>query len=127
MKYLLDTHVLLWYFDDFGKLPKYIIEIIENLENNIYVSNISILEIVIKKSLNKLELSLSIDELYYHISSSSIILLDIKKNHLNVYSTLPYLHKDPFDRYLISVSIAEDLFFLTQDKNIQLYDIKWIW
>ena len=40
---------------------------------------------------------------------------------------LPYIHKDPFDRLLISSAIAEELTIITADENIQKYEVRWIW
>ncbi|MCL2772541.1 MAG: PIN domain-containing protein [Oscillospiraceae bacterium] len=40
---------------------------------------------------------------------------------------LPLIHKDPFDRLLISTALAEDLTIITADENIQRYDVSWIW
>ena len=127
MKYLLDTHVLLWHYDDFGVLPQRILEIIENPENELYVSSVSIWEIAIKKSLNKLEIDLTIDELYELLNSGPINLINIENKHLNVCSSLSFIHRDPFDRYLISTAISENLTLITHDKDIQKYDIDWIW
>ena len=127
MKYLLDTHVLLWHYDDFGELPQRILEIIENPENDIYVSTVSIWEIAIKKSLNRLDFKLTIDELYALINSSPINLINIENKHLNICSKLSFIHRDPFDRYLISVTISENLILITHDKDIQKYDLNWIW
>ena len=40
---------------------------------------------------------------------------------------LPYIHKDPFDRLLISAALVEELTIITVDENIQKYDVPWVW
>jgi PIN domain nuclease of toxin-antitoxin system len=40
---------------------------------------------------------------------------------------LPFIHKDPFDRLLISSALCEELTIITIDDNIQKYDVPWVW
>ena len=93
MNYLLDTHVLIWYFEDSSDLSFKVAEIIDNEGNLKFISSVSLWEIVIKANLGK----------------------------------LPFLHKDPFDRLLISTAIAEKLTIITVDENVQNYDVSWVW
>ncbi|MCL4641767.1 type II toxin-antitoxin system VapC family toxin [Olivibacter jilunii] len=62
-QFLLDTHVLLWMQDDNDQLPDHIKEALSDASNDLYISIVSIWEVVIKKSLGKLRLGYSIDEL----------------------------------------------------------------
>ena len=127
MKYLLDTHVMLWYFLDSERLPRSISDIIDYQENNIVISSISLLEITIKESKNKLHLGMSLDELYYRAINRRFSLIQIEIEHLLMYRNLPYIHKDPYDRMLIATSICEKMSLITSDKDIQLYDFDWVW
>ena len=63
MRYLLDTHALIWYFENSPDLPQKIKEIIKIPENEVYACSISFLEIAIKINLGKLTLSFAFDEL----------------------------------------------------------------
>jgi PIN domain nuclease of toxin-antitoxin system len=54
-------------------------------------------------------------------------ILQIEDEYLYKLSEIPHIHKDPFDRLLISTAFAEDLTIITIDENIQKYDVKWIW
>ena len=127
MKYLFDTHLLIWYFDDFNKIPKKIREIIHNENNTKHISVFSIVEIVIKLSAKKLTLNISIDELYKLIKNSGFILIPIKQKHLTANLDLPLIHGDPFDRLLIATAISENMKFITSDKENQQYDVEWVW
>jgi PIN domain nuclease of toxin-antitoxin system len=128
MKYLIDTHVLLWLATDNPALSKKVKRIFLNEENEIYLSFASIWEMAIKMSLNKLTLKLPLKKfIEEHIVGNGIKLLEIKVNHLLEIEKLPFHHHDPFDRLIISQSIAESIPIITSDTNFDDYDIKVIW
>ena len=127
MKYLLDTHTIIWHFDDSAKLSKKAIEIADNPESRLYICSISIWEIAIKMNLGKLNLNFTLDKLFTAIKESDVDILQIEDEYLSRLSELPYIHKDPFDRLLISTALTEDLTIITIDENIQKYDVNWIW
>jgi PIN domain nuclease of toxin-antitoxin system len=127
MKYLLDTHAVIWHFDDSPKLSEKIKEIIDNSENNICISSVSLWEIAIKINIGKLDLDFTLDELLIEIKENDFDILQIEDEYLQGLSSLPFIHKDPFDRLLIATAFAEDLTIITTDENIQKYDISWVW
>ena len=127
MKYLLDTHVLIWYFEDSSKLPAKIAEIIDNEKNRKFISSVSLWEIAIKTNLAKLDMSVSFDDLLTEIANIDLTILQIEDSYLKGLFKLPFLHKDPFDRLIISTAISEDLTIVTIDENIQKYDVAWVW
>jgi len=127
MNYLLDTNALIWYCEDSLKLSSQIKEIIKSQNHSIYVCSVSLWEITIKTSLNKLKIDLSIDELFSAIKTWDVTLLNIDSSHLNVLAGLPYIHKDPFDRLIVSSAIAEDLTIISSDENIHKYDVPCVW
>jgi PIN domain nuclease of toxin-antitoxin system len=127
MKYLLDTHAILWYFEDSKELPTKIYDIIDNPEAEIYVSSVSLWEIAIKISISKLELSMALDELLDIIKIRDFNVIHIENEYLTTLSKLPFIHKDPFDRLIVSSAITEKLTIITVDDNIQKYDVSWIW
>ena len=127
MKYLLDTHTIIWYLEDLPKIPLKTKEIIELSDNDIYICSVSLWEIVIKMNLGKLKLSLSLDELFTAIKNSDISILQIENEYMKKLSLLPDIHKDPFDRLVIATALAEDLTIITTDENIHKYDVSWVW
>jgi len=127
MKYLLDTHAVIWYFEASPELPQKIRDIIHNNEIGIYISSVSLWEIAIKINLGKLDLKLQLDELLNIIKNRDFNILQIEDEYLTGLSALPYIHKDPFDRLLISTALAEDFTIITIDENIQKYDVPWMW
>ena len=78
-------------------------------------------------NLCKLTLNLTLDELLDSIRTRNFHIIQIENEHLLNLLKMPYIHKDPFDRLLISTALAEDLTILTADENIQKYDVPWLW
>ena len=127
MNILLDTHAIIWFFENDNRLSKNAVEIIYNLENMIYVSMVSIWEVAIKMSTGKLNFDGGIDNFIKSIYQNEFELLDISPKHTKIISTLSFIHRDPFDRMLIAQAIADDLIIMTVDENIIKYDIECVW
>jgi len=127
MRYLLDTHVLIWYFDDPSRLSSEVEKIIDNSENHIFISSVSFWEIAIKTNSGKLRLNLSLDQLLDDIANGDFNIVQIENEYLKRLAGLPFIHKDPFDRMLISTALAEKLTLITVDENIRKYDVAWAW
>lgn len=123
MTYLLDTHVLIWWFLEPKYLNKNTQSIISNIKNTIYVSSASTWEMIIKISLGKLKVSPKIFNL---IKEEHFLELPISISHTLELSKLPKYHNDPFDRLLIAQAKLENCTLITKDQNIKKYDISWI-
>jgi len=119
MKILLDTHILLWAADD--KLPPEAVQYIENRANTLLFSSASIWEVVIKRGLDRADFTIDPTSLYSGLLGAGYRELPITGLHTLIVSTLPPLHKDPFDRILIAQSISEGIPFLTADKLLCQY------
>ena len=117
---LLDTHALLWWFEDPTLLSKEARSVIRNGENTIYVSAAAVWEITIKKSLGKLQSPDNLEKLMTEVNFSP---LSITISHALAVSSLPPYHQDPFDRIQIAQAKMERLTFITRDRNIQQYDV----
>lgn len=124
MKYLLDTHVILWMFDDNSNLSEKARSEIENIENECFVSIISLYEIAIKKNIGKLETIHSIKTLANEIENVGLKLLPVDISYLEKYMYLPQFdnHKDPFDRLIISTALIESLKIISVDGKFKLYE-----
>ncbi len=128
MKYLLDTHSLLWIITDDPRLSKNAQDIYLDSENGIFLSMASIWELAIKSSLEKISLEKPLDEFVSeHVHGNNIEILDIKLPHVLRIEKLPFNHRDPFDRLIIAQSIEDNLPILGGDKVFDLYKIKRIW
>lgn len=121
MNLILDTHVILWWMDDYKLLPqKYRLAIAD--KNNIcFISAASIWEISIKSAIGKLDIPDNYLEVLFDQNFKE---LSISLQHASKVHHLPMHHKDPFDRLLIAQAILEDLTILTVDKIIPEYDVE---
>ena len=127
MKYLLDTHAIIWYVEDSPDLPNTIANLIDDAENDIYISSVSLWEIAIKVSLGKLDLTLPLDEFFASIRQRDFTFLQIEDAYMIMLAGLPFHHRDPFDRLIVSAALVEDLTIVTVDENIKKYDAACIW
>jgi PIN domain nuclease of toxin-antitoxin system len=119
MKYLLDTHVLLWAAA--GELSELAAKYIEDESNELYFSSVSIWEVVIKSHLNKRDFYIEPLMFYQGLLSAGYIEVPVTAKHAIAVERLPNLNKDPFDRMLIAQAISEELIFLTADELVKLY------
>jgi PIN domain nuclease of toxin-antitoxin system len=124
MKYLLDTHYVLWTLFEPSRIDIEIKKIFE--DNNItkYVSGITLWEISLKYSIGKLELEgTNPYEIYEKIEESGFKSLQIENHLVSSYYKLSKKddHKDPFDRMLIWQAITNDFILITNDKKIEQY------
>ncbi len=123
MKIILDTHIFLWVLSDPDKIdPKKIVEI-ETLANTIYISSISIAEIMIKASINKLNIEFDPIEM---VENSGFEFLDFSAKDAVLLKEMPFHHKDPFDRMLIAQSISNKYHIMSNDRKFKMYDCKLI-
>jgi PIN domain nuclease of toxin-antitoxin system len=123
VRFLLDTHTFLWFINGDTKLSPYARQQIENAENTRLLSTASLWEMAIKVSTGKLKLGMSFTELYtIHIQGNAIEILEMTSEHLDILKTLPFHHKDPFDRMIISQGIAENIPILSHDELFDNYE-----
>lgn len=129
MKILLDTCSFLWFVNgELNKISKVAEEIFLDEESEIFLSIVSCWEISIKWSINKLELRHPPDTfLKIQIQKNQLSLLSIELEHTIQVAKLPFHHRDPFDRLLVSQAIIEDIPLMSADKTLSQYEIERIW
>jgi PIN domain nuclease of toxin-antitoxin system len=102
-------------------------EILKNSKNTIVVSIASLWEIGIKTSIGKLKLAYSLENIVENIHLQNIQILLIKPIHIIKMTTLPFYHRDPFDRIIIAQSIIEKTTILSRDGFFKDYGCDLIW
>ena len=127
MRYLLDTHAIIWLADSPSRVPQKIKDIISLPTNEIYVSSVSLWEIAIKMSIGKLSMDIFLSDLLEAVVNSGFSVLHISNEYLLTLSNLKPLHKDPFDRLLVSTALTDGLTIITIDENIRKYSALWVW
>jgi len=98
-------------------------EAIENQSHTKYISIASLWEIAIKMSLGKLILRKPLAEFLSDVSLTEFEILQINFSHILRISQLDFLHKDPFNRVIISQSLEEGLTIISKDENFPLYNV----
>lgn len=121
MKYLLDTHILLWATTNSDKLSQRARNIIANPDNDIYFSTVSIWEIAIKTGLGKLQLPISTAAFRRVLLDNQYLELNINSKHAILTETLLPIHKDPFDRMLIAQAQSEGFTLISADNYVIAY------
>jgi len=128
MKLLLDTHTALWWVNEYEKLSPKAKAMLLDETHALYISIVSIWEIAIKVSLGKLtELIGGVGTFLVKIKDMPILLLPIEPRYVEMVETLPFIHRDPFDRLLVATAKVDGLTILTADENIHKYDVLSVW
>ena len=126
-RYLLDTHVWLWWLADAPELSKAAREILADGANTVLLSAVSTWECVIKTALGKLELPTDIGELIeFAEHEDGFDLLPIRHEHAIRLAGLPAIHRDPFDRMLVAQALHEHATIITADTTLSAYPVAWI-
>ena len=128
MKVLLDTHAFLWFIMGSANLSVNARALIQDTSNERFLSVASLWEIAIKTSLGRLSLSAPFDQLIpAHLELNGVELLNIQVDHLSTLATLPFHHRDPFDRLVIAQAIVEKLAVIGLDDAFDLYGVTRHW
>ena len=121
MKLLLDTQILIWVADSPGVLPGQARDLLNNPDNDLFFSSVSLWEVAIKFGLNRPDFRVDPHILHQGLISGGYQELCICARHTLAINELPGLHKDPFDRLLIAQAGVEGMALLTCDERIAAY------
>jgi PIN domain nuclease of toxin-antitoxin system len=127
MAFILDTHAFLWFVAGDKQLPESIKSKIIDINESCFLSIASLWEITIKNQIGKLTLDIPLEDLFEYADRNRIEIIQISYEHLLILSKLPEHHSDPFDRIIISQTVAENLTLISKDKVIKKYKIKQQW
>jgi len=124
MKYLLDTHSLIWAVQNTEKLSQRAKSIIIDENNDIYVSTVSFWEIALKTSINKFSFkNLDINDFPELSRKMGFKVMELDEQASITFHKLPRKedHKDPFDRMLIWQAITNNFAFICKDSSMKQY------
>ncbi|QLE56557.1 type II toxin-antitoxin system VapC family toxin [Nostoc sp. TCL26-01] len=128
MRFLLDTHVLIWWSSSSEKLSANVYNLINDTSNTLVFSIASVWEMQIKLQAGKLNLSSPLPTLLETQKQvNNLQLLPIELSHIYALDGLPNHHRDPFDRILIAQSIVEKITLLSIDAVFDIYPVQRIW
>ena len=124
MKLLLDTHVLLWVLGEPERLTPETHRILADTANTVFVSVVSLWEIVVKVRIGKLQAD--IEEIIDAVQREGFTVLDVGMAHLVTLAGLPMHHRDPFDHLLIAQAMTEDATFMSEDRGASRYPVRMV-
>ncbi|MEL7352151.1 MAG: type II toxin-antitoxin system VapC family toxin [Cyanobacteria bacterium P01_A01_bin.116] len=124
MKILLDTHIFLWFISGDTRLSTNVRNAICDPQNEVYLSTVSVWEVIVKYQLGKLPLPEN-PETYLPKQRDlhKITSLPLDENSVAKLAKLPPIHRDPFDRMLICQALQNDLTIATVDQAICAYPV----
>ncbi len=127
-RYLLDTHTFLWMSGEPARLGPAARQRIEATTSQLFLSVASVWEMAIKRSLGKLDLPEPLAGfLEEQLAATRTNLLDVRSEHALRVETLPWHHRDPFDRLLVAQAHFEALPILSRDPSFDAYLVERIW
>lgn len=118
MKFLLDTHLLLWWLSNSPLLSEQARRLIGDPVNTVFVSAVSIWEVWLKSSIGKLRVPSGFAQ---KLAAEPFEDLPLRAEHTPLVATLEWHHRDPFDRMLIAQATSENLVLLTADRALGAY------
>ena len=121
MKYLLDTHLLLWAAHAPERLSAKALAVFNDPSHELLFSAASIWEVAIKTNLGRDDFRVDVRLFRRGLLDNGYQELAILSAHATYLDTLPALHKDPFDRMLVAQATAEGILLLTSDSVVAQY------
>lgn len=127
MRIVLDTHALVWWFNDPDKLSRRALAILSNPNNTVLVSAAVAWELAIKTNLGRFQTPAFVSELAVHVAEEGFVELPISIEQATRAGFLPLHHRDPFDRLLVAQAQALNVPILSSDAALERYDVRRIW
>jgi PIN domain nuclease of toxin-antitoxin system len=128
MRLLLDTHAFLWFIAGDSRLSQSAKAAISDVQNEAMVSAGSLWELAIKHSQGKLALTQPFLQLVpAQLAQNDIEVLPISLDHLDALITLPFHHRDPFDRLMIAQALVEKATLVSCDRVVDQYPVSTLW
>ena len=128
MRLLLDTHAFLWFVLGDSQLSAAARTLISDPKNDVFVSPATFWEVALKVSIGKYALAVPFEDFVRHgIDDNDFELLPIEIRHAAQLLTLPFHHKDPFDRMLIAQALADGLTLVSNEALFDAYGVKRHW
>ena len=125
---LLDTHAFIWWIEDSPRLSSNAKKLLENIENDCFLSLASCWELAIKSSTGKIKLTLPIrDFIPQNLAANDFRQLTISFRHIARVESLEFHHRDPFDRLIAAQALEEKMILLSVDPIFDYYGVDRIW
>jgi PIN domain nuclease of toxin-antitoxin system len=127
VKFLLDTHTVLWALDSPELLGKRALNLMLDLRNELLVSLVIPWKIAIKANKHRQTPHALITDFHSVLQQLSFVSIGIDPLHAIRSGLLPFYHRDPFDRLLAAQSLELDIPLISRDTVFDQYGVKRIW
>lgn len=124
MRLLVDTHAALWLLADDERLSGRANELLTDPANEVLLSAVVVWEVAIKRSLGKLDAP---DGFARQLLDGGAVALPIGIDHAGEVLSLPWHHRDPFDRLLVAQARLEDAIVVSNDEQLRRYGLRVGW
>jgi len=121
VKILIDTHIFLWMLSCPEKLNKKRRYELESRSNEIFLSAMSIAELMIKHSIGKLHIDFDLIEM---AEKTGLEIMPFSGVEAVLLGQLPLHHRDPFDRMIIAQSLVNGMPIMSDDPKFRTYDCR---
>jgi len=124
MSILLDTHIFVWAVGESSRLKPSVREILNDPDQEVFLSSVTAFEVAVKWSIGKLKLPKHPNDLIdQFLADSGIAQLALTVRDASAVADLPFHHKDPFDRLLVAQARSNGLRLMTADPILEKYDV----
>lgn len=123
MRYLIDTHVLVWFVSEPKRLTEEMHDALRDFDNEVWVSAATFWEIAMNRSRGRMTFHGKMSE---SLRVASFLELPVRGAHYEAAVALPEIHKDPFDRLLVAQALVEGLTLVTHDRMLAAYNVPMI-
>ncbi len=124
MKLLIDTHAALWLLDEDKRLSPSADQMLTDPANDVLLSAAVVWEVAIKQSLGKLDVPEGFSALLIDAGATP---LPVSIEHARAVGSLPWHHRDPFDRLLVAQASLESAVVVSSDDRLRAYDVEVAW
>ncbi|NOT59395.1 MAG: type II toxin-antitoxin system VapC family toxin [Acidobacteria bacterium] len=128
MRLLLDTHAFLWFVLDDPSLSAQARNLIADESNEIEISPATYWEVAIKIGIGKYSLVEPLSDFFEReLDANEFRVLPIEPRHVAPLTSLPFHHRDPFDRLIIAQAMVEGISIVSIDAAFDPYPVKRLW
>ncbi len=128
MDLLVDTYALIWMSSQPQRLSPTARALLQDETNAVAASMASFWEMAIKISVGKLDLGADwMHELQNFMRDNAVSILPLRPEHCTTLASLPFVHRDPFDRMLIAQALSEKLILISKDGSLSGYEVEIVW
>jgi PIN domain nuclease of toxin-antitoxin system len=124
VRLLADTHAALWLLSEDKQLSSRADQMLTDASNEVLLSAVVVWEVALKRSLGKLDAP---DGFAGVLLDAGAVPLAVSIDHASAVRSLPWHHRDPFDRMLVAQAVLEDAVLLSNDDRLRAYDVRVAW